>query len=507
MKHTRRNITAVAAIIVATAASASASLLPFGASAQAAPKSSSAAIANARVTVNANRRLGAITNTSIGINTAIWDPYLLAGNLPHLLQQVGVTVLRFPGGSDADIYHWQQNTLTPGAAGYVDPSDTFDAFMGVVHKVGGQALITVNYGSNATGTGGGSPAEAAAWVKYANVTQKDNIQYWEIGNEVYGNGTYGANWEEDLHRQKGPAAYARNALAFIKAMKTVDPHIKIGVVLTIPGVWPNGKTPHWNRTVLSIVKSHINFVIIHWYPQNPGQESDAGLLHATSAIPTMMARLRSEIAHYCGPHAKNIQVLLTETNSVSFNPGKQTVSLVNALFLADDYMTWLQNGVANVDWWAVHNGAVTGTNNSKSLYGNKSYGDYGILSSATTSGGVSEPPAETPFPAYYGMQMVHILAQPGDQMIQASSTQPLVAVHAVIQKGGRLAVMFINKSPTTTYRVTLPLPPQQQHSKTVAVYRYGEASKAIAFHQETVHTKQLALSLSPYSITTVILAK
>ncbi|MHB1629798.1 MAG: cellulose-binding protein, partial [Bacilli bacterium] len=343
-------------------------------------------------------------------------------------------------------------------------------------------------------------------VKYANVTHKDNIRYWEIGNEVYGNGTYGANWEEDLHKHKGPAAYAAHALAYIRAMKAVDSHIKVGVVLTIPGVWPNGLTPHWNRTVLSIVRSRINFVIIHWYPQNPGKESDAGLLNATSAIPAMMARLRSEIDRYCGPGAKNVQVFLTETNSVSFNPGKQTVSLVNALFLADDYMTWLQNGVANVDWWDVHNGPVTGTNDGKSLYGSATYGDYGILSSGTSQNGVSEPPAETPFPAYYGLQMVHILAQPGDQMLQAASTQPLVAVHAVAQKAGRMAVMLINKSPATTFRVALPLSPQG-HFKTAAIYYYGENSKAVTSRKVPVPTKQLFLKLPPYSLTTVVLSR
>lgn len=60
--------------------------------------------------------------------------------------------------------------------------------------------------------------------------------------------------------------------------------------------------------------------------------------------------LRSKINQDCGPHASAVQIMVTETNSVSYNPGKQTVGRVNALFLADDYMNWLENGVANVDW-------------------------------------------------------------------------------------------------------------------------------------------------------------
>ena len=41
----------------------------------------------------------------------------------------------------------------------------------MMEKVGANALITVNYGMNSLGTGGGEPKEAAAWVAYANGSQ------------------------------------------------------------------------------------------------------------------------------------------------------------------------------------------------------------------------------------------------------------------------------------------------------------------------------------------------
>jgi spore coat protein CotH len=60
-------------------------------------------------------------------------------------------------------------------------------------------MVTVDYGTGDTigqrdGTGETGPQIAADWVRYANVTHHYNVKYWEIGNEVYGNGTYGANW-------------------------------------------------------------------------------------------------------------------------------------------------------------------------------------------------------------------------------------------------------------------------------------------------------------------------
>jgi alpha-L-arabinofuranosidase len=64
--------------------------------------------------------------------------------------------------------------------------------MGVAAKSGATPILTVNYGSNTSGNGGGTPAFAAAWVQYANVTKGYGVKYWEIGNEVYGNGEYGS---------------------------------------------------------------------------------------------------------------------------------------------------------------------------------------------------------------------------------------------------------------------------------------------------------------------------
>ena len=64
--------------------------------------------------------------------------------------------------------------------------------MTTAQAVGAEPIITVNYGT-------GTPALAAAWVTNADVTHNYGIKYWEVGNEVYGNGTYGANWEADSH--------------------------------------------------------------------------------------------------------------------------------------------------------------------------------------------------------------------------------------------------------------------------------------------------------------------
>ena len=463
------------------------------------------------VTIDAQKALGTLSTMSVGLNVATFDEHLLSEKAQTAIKNAGVGLLRFPGGLDSDLYHWQSHTLEKGKS---DPNNTFDAYMSVVQKVGAQSMITVDYGA-------GSVAEAAGWVQYANkggpgyagpvptyaggshTGHTYGIKYWEIGNENYGDGTYGISWENNRHAP-GPLPYARSVVAYSHAMKAIDPTIHIGAVLTTPGTWPDGNTNPlsrrpWNQTLLSTACSAIDFVILHWYAQNPGNESDAVLLSSTQQVAAMVATVRDEIQRDCGSHAREVQIMVTETNSVSYQPGKQTVSLVNALFLADDYMTWLEHGAANVDWWNLHDWNVYLFNNSSSLYGDAHFGDYGILSTGLCAGSICEPAADTPFPPYYALQMLRYLGRPGDMMVAARSDQTLVTVHAVKQAHGDLALLLINKDPDTYSTVSLNLKGYTAKGKTT-VYTYGKKSSALTSTPGSV----AQIKLAPYSLTTIV---
>lgn len=456
------------------------------------------------VGVNAGTNLATIPAQGFGLNTAVWDGNLLDGAIPNLLKQAGVAALRYPGGSTSDVYNWQTNSIVPGQGSYANPSNTFDAFMGVARSVGATPIITVNYGSNQSGNGGGDPNYAAAWVRYANVTKNYDVRYWEIGNEVYGNGQYGGAWETDLHQQKDPATYGRNVVQFANAMKAVDPRIKIGVVLTAPGRWPDGQSPDWNTNVLAQCASVIDFVVVHWYPQEPYQESDAGLLASPQdpsvGVASMTSRLKSLINQYAGVRAPNIEILVTETNSVTYNPGKQTLSAVNAMFIADNMLTWLENGAASVDVWGLHNGAVWG-NASSSLFGATNYGDYGILS----NGQSGEPAANTPFPAYYGMQVASYLGKAGDALVASTSNNSLLTTHAARQANGSLAVLLINKDRNNTANANVSLTGFTPGG-TATVYSYTPASSAVTSANVAGQGTNFSISVPPYSMKTVVLA-
>ena len=54
---------------------------------------------SASVSVNVSSPLRAIPTTAYGVNTAVWDGNLLNPDVPSLLKQADVNILRFPGVS------------------------------------------------------------------------------------------------------------------------------------------------------------------------------------------------------------------------------------------------------------------------------------------------------------------------------------------------------------------------------------------------------------------------
>ncbi len=346
----------------------------------------------AHVQIDLKKELAVVPEAGYGIHTSVYDNNFTAADLTQKLKTAGATALRFPGGSYSDCYHWKTHSATVGTTLYINPNDTFDNFMNKdVLPLGAQAVITVNYGSNQAGTGGGDPAEAADWVRYANIEKGWKIHYWEIGNEIGGNGFFGPEWEYDLHapNPKGPnrkgnpalsmAAYGKNSLEFISAMKAVDPTIKIGVGVDMPDY--NAANGTGNEALFKEVKDKIDFVVVHWYPKASTTD-----LTVTDDIKPQAAVLRDQIAKFAGPAMKNIPIGITETNGGGSGAGR-------AIFATDTYLTWFEAGAFNVDWLELH---------------------AGFLSDAP-----NEVPNDTPAEAYYGMEMASTAARPGDLLVEA----------------------------------------------------------------------------------------
>ncbi|MFI9365825.1 cellulose binding domain-containing protein [Kitasatospora sp. NPDC053057] len=463
------------------AAAAALSLAVTGAIAIAAPPAQAAS--SVSVSVDAALQLATVPATGVGVNIPVYDANMNSAATTGLLSTAGINTVRYPGGSHSDVYHWQTGTAENGA--YVAPNTGFDAFMGTVRAAGAQPIITANYGS-------GTPQEAAAWVQYANVTKGYGIKYWEVGNEVYGNGEYNATWEYDTHSSKSATTYANNLVQYVSAMKAADPSIKIGAVLTTPGYWPDGivgpgDTMDWNHTVLSIAGSKIDFAIVHAYPTST---SPADLLTKPQAQNANIAgAVRSLINQYAGSNAPNVGIAVTEANAQAYLDTSP-----NGLFAPDNYLTWLENGAFNVDWWDLRNG--TDCTKVTTVEGATDYNDGGMVS----SGSSCEPPANTPFPAYYGTQMISRLGSPGDTLVKAASSSSLLSAHAVRRANGDVDVMLINKDPNNDATVNLSYTGFTPSSATPTVHSYLKNANSIGTAQSGSPTTQ---TVPAYGITVV----
>jgi hypothetical protein len=421
------------------------------------------------VTINATKAIRVVDNRQFGINTPFWDGSFTDADTLSDLQQMGTTFMRFGGGSATDEYDWTSNSDIVGKQTWAFSIDGFAAQAQAIHA---QAIITTNYGS-------GTPAMAAAYVQYANVTKGYGFKYWEIGNECYG------TWEYDTHTlQHDPYTYGMAAAQYITAMRAVDPTIKIGVVADdsedsyavgytshpaknlVTGVTHNG----WTPVVLATMNAAgvlPDFLIYHRYEQNAGAENDSVLLQEALMWPQAATELRTILTDYLGTAGNGIELLCTENNSVSTSPGKQSVSLVNGLYLADSTANLMQTEINGLTWWDIHNGQGFNStsapiNLSPSLYGWRMYGDYGVEYEQTGDH----------YPTFYIDKLLTHYARGGDTVVTASTNNLLLSAYAVKRVDGTLSVLVINKSPTATYTANFALTgfvPQAN----ATVYSYG----------------------------------
>jgi hypothetical protein len=445
-----------------------------------------------------------------GLNVAIWDSVFDTTNTIGLLRQLDNRVMRYPGGSAADNYHWQSNMTRDGTTW----ATSFANFAHVATNTASQAFITVNYGS-------GTSAEAAGWVRSANITNGLGFKYWEVGNENYG------NWETDTNaRPNDPFTYATQFKNYATLMKAADPTIKVGAVAEVgensytnyvdhPATNSRTHVAHngWTPVMLATMKSlgvTPDFLIYHRYAQSPGEENDSLLLQSASSWTDDAADLRQQLNDYLGAAATNIEIDCTENNSVYTNPGKQSASLVNGLFLADSIANAMQTEFNTVLWWDLRNAQEGGNNNSASLYGWRNYGDYGIADSSDPSSAVNR------YPTFYAAKLLKYFARGGDRVVRATSDSPLLSAFAALRTSGFLSLLFINKAATNSVNANISVTGYRVSSN-AAVFSYGMpqdnaagvnnvAGADIAKTNLVVGGTNFTYTFAPYSITVIAIA-
>ena len=406
------------------------------------------------LSVNAASPLRAADGRWFGVNTAIWDSNLDTAETVSLLGEMGTLVLRFPGGSISDEYDWVSNTTLTNTWTL---ASSFDMFARTATNAGAQAFITVNYGS-------GTAEEAANWVRYSNLTKRYGFKYWEIGNENYG------TWEFDQNTYPNDAyTYATRARDYLAQMKAADAAIKVGVVVT-PGEDSsvNGYTNHpatnaitgkvhygWTPVLLSTLKSLgvvPDFLIHHVYPEWSAvdsiacADSDPLLLQSSTAWASDAADLRQQLTAYLGPAGAGVELVCTENNSDSGAQGRQSTSLVNALYYADSLAQLMKTEFNSLIWWDLRNGSDTSGSFDPTLYGWRTVGDLGMITGLTNR-----------YPAFYAAKLMQFFARPGDVILAAGSDYKLLSVYAARRAGGALSCLVLNKDTAASFNAQIAI--------------------------------------------------
>ena len=208
------------------------------------------------------------------------------------------SVIRWPGGCYADVYHWKdaigpryerrtvenkywmewgkrlihELSQIPGKRFEFEGASAFGEqigydvqnqfgtmeFVSFCEELNAIPYITVNYGT-------GTPQEAADWVEYCNSNPNTNygglramhgspqpfdVPIWGIGNEIY--------LENEHGHEKDPGAYGQRYMEFAARMKEKDPGIKL--------VGCGWNKQDWNEGFLAeLDEDSIDYLSIHQY--------------------------------------------------------------------------------------------------------------------------------------------------------------------------------------------------------------------------------------------------
>ncbi|MBE3584072.1 MAG: discoidin domain-containing protein [Limnochordaceae bacterium] len=370
------------------------------------------------VQVRPEQELGPINPLLFGINTARWDQTIFPGPASDMLlssnrdiiQKVkdsGVTILKYPGGLEADGYIWN-NPSNPAA-----DMDT-DELVAFARAVGAEPWIQVNVPAG--------PELAAAWVDYTNNLHHYNVKYWEIGDEEYGYWALG---------HSSPEVYAQRFRAFVTAMKAKDPSIQIAAsVVGVPGY------DDWTRQVIRLAGDVMDMVTFSFYPLEPGQESPAAFIRAADRLQDQLDYIHQILREEQPARADQIKVMIGGWNTVTSNPSPLIESIPNALFVAQVLGNMLTLDVDGANYWAIYNPP------------GKRGGEYGYLKS------ISHEPT---YP-YYVFQMFR--KHFGDVVVQSKSPRTDLKVYASISNTGylpRLSVILLNLNAGFSQKVKLDL--------------------------------------------------
>jgi alpha-L-arabinofuranosidase len=198
------------------------------------------------------------------------------GDVMELTRELGVTVVRYPGGNFVSGYRWEdgvgpkeERPRRLDLAWRTEESNHvgLNEFVTWSRQVGAEPMLAVNLGTRGV-------QEACDLLEYANypkgtawsdlrikhgVPDPHGIRLWCLGNEMDGPWQLG---------HKTPAEYGRLAAETARAMRRIDPSVELVACGSSNATMPT--FGEWERVVLEHTYDLVDYLSVHSYYEEVG---------------------------------------------------------------------------------------------------------------------------------------------------------------------------------------------------------------------------------------------
>ncbi|MCF0054595.1 hypothetical protein [Dyadobacter sp. CY356] len=414
------------------------------------------------VTVDASEVITKIPLTSFGHNANTWmTPMVTEPVFMNHITNLKPNIIRFPAGSGSDVYFWnarpgglpadaptmltdKDNIKKEPGYGFGKTNDNWraslDNYYDMLSQSNSKGVLTMNYGYARYGTSADPVATAAHlaadWVRY----DKGRTQYWEIGNENYGDWEWGYRIDVSKNKDGQPEfltgkLYALHFKVFADSMRKaaveVGAKISIGAVMyeSLPESWQTNTVKTWNEGMLPEAGDKPDFYIVHNYFTPYDENSTAAVvLGAALSQPAKMMNYVSQTIAANGAAAKPIA--MTEWNMWA-KSSKQQVSNVSGVFAALVIGESIVNKYGLAARWDLLNFWAEGD-------------DHGLFSDG------NEPNVAkwTPRPSFYYLYFLQ--KNMGDRLVKSTVQAGNTAIksYASTFSSGEANVALVNISPS-----------------------------------------------------------
>lgn len=415
------------------------------------------------VTVDRSSIITKVPRSLFGNNSNLWMTQIVTeASLMTSITNLHPHIIRFPGGSISDVFFWNAQPNTPPAdapdqfvnangtsspAGFWYGKNTaswtfsVDNYYHLLQQTGNKGLITINYGYARYGKSA-NPVAAAAhlaadWVRYDN----GRTQYWEIGNENFGDWEAGYRIKLSDNQDGQPEfvtgqLYGQHFKVFADSMKKaaqeIGKTIYIGAVMVEAATqsWETSTRKNWNTGMLPEVNGKADFYVLHSYftPFNTNSNAADILQSALTELPKMM-NFAKQTWQANGAAAK--PVALDEWN-IFATGSKQQVSHVNGMHAVLVLGELLKGNYGLAARWDLANAWDNGN-------------DHGMFNNGDEPDGV---PKWNPRPPFYHMYFFQKFL--GDRAVASNVTGTTdIETIASSFSSGEVGVTITNKGLST----------------------------------------------------------